>query len=211
MLLDVEPLRRPLTLFIAGPLPGVEDQGDGDYAARYSGSVDVADIAALEQNRRDLSFRDGAPETSLAADLIGRWEALVGVEFKYDLYEIVLCSAIKNGPSANSLGYERSVFYSGDDMDYLRKFISHEVGTHILFPMLKNLSEGRDPSLSYKAFESLARFYNSLILQTSDLYPMGPSYDVDTFFRIYESIYKSRPTISPAELAIEGLSRYSQG
>jgi hypothetical protein len=36
------------------------------------------------------------------ADLIGRWEALVGVEFKMHPYEIVLCSAIKNGPSANS-------------------------------------------------------------------------------------------------------------
>lgn len=292
---------------------------DSEYAARYRGSVNVADILALEQNRRDLSFRDGGTgnltylmlffpcylnlETTTAleeyvallnkglakgdcaefmlryqdafdrqrewthsvdgewvmqrhlryrdvivrlgeayirnlqsylsqvwpiesegmyrvadelndyldqADLIGRWEALVGIEFRIHPYEIVLCSAIKNGPSANSLGYERNVFYSGDDMDYMRKFISHEVGTHILFPMLKNLSEGRDPSLSYKAFESLARFYNSLVLQTSDLYPMGPFYDADTFFRIYESIYRSRPTISPAELAIEGLSRYSQ-
>ena len=26
--------------------------------------------------------------------------------------------------------------FSGDDMDYIKKFISHEVGTHILFLVL---------------------------------------------------------------------------
>jgi len=143
------------------------------------------------------------------ADLIGRWESLVGVEFKYSRYQIVLCSAIKNGPSANSLGYERNVFYSGDDLDYMRKFISHEVGTHILFPLLKGVSHGRDPSLAYKTYENLARYYNSLILRSTDLYPMSPFYDADTFFGIFESIHRSRPGISPLELALEGMERYS--
>ena len=143
------------------------------------------------------------------ADLIGRWESLVGIEFRHSVYQIVLCSAIKNGPSANSLGYERNVFYSGDDPDYMRKFISHEVGTHILFPVLRDLSDGRDPSLAYKAFENLARYYNSLVLRTPELYPMSPYYDAGTFFGILEGIHRSRPGISPLELALEGMAEYA--
>lgn len=143
-------------------------------------------------------------------DLIGRWERLLGIEFKVHPYEIVLCSAIKNGPSANSLGYERNVFYSGDDMDYIKKFISHEVGTYILFPVLRDLPSERDPSLAYKAFESLARFYNSLALGTKDLYPMGTYYDADRFFSIYEDIHRTCPGMSPKEMILEGMARYRQ-
>ncbi len=143
------------------------------------------------------------------ADLVGRWESLVGIEFKSHLYQIVLCSAIKNGPSANSLGYERNVFYSGDDPNYMRKFISHEVGTHILFPAFRDLSHGRDPSLAYKAYENLARYYNSLVLRSTELYPMSPFYDADTFFGIFESIHRCRPQISPVELALEGMAEYA--
>ena len=37
---------------------------------------------------------------------------------------------------------------------------------------------------------------------------MGPFYDADRFFSIYEDIYKERPEITPKEMLLEGMARY---
>lgn len=172
----------------------------------YLSDVWPLEAGAMEQTASELnSYLD-------RADLIGRWEQLLGIEFRIHPYEIVLCSAIRNGPNANSLGYERNVFYAGpgQDLDFVRKFISHEVGTHILFPVIKAMyNPDADPALLYRAFENAARFYNSLILGSSELYPLGPYYDAERFFEIYREIHESEPCIDPQELILKGMARYT--
>lgn len=100
-------------------------------------------------------------------DLIGDWERLTGREFRADRYEIVLCSAIRNGPNANSLGYDRNVFFSGSDPAFLTEFISHETGTHILIDLMKSgfwREAGYPFGLAYEGYENLSKFYNAFIL-----------------------------------------------
>jgi hypothetical protein len=117
-------------------------------------------------------------------DLIRRWEDLIGKKFKTADYQIVLFSANKNGPNANSLGYERNTFYYGQDIDFMIQFISHEVGTHLLIEYLHQIAQGNQFEFSdvYSAYENLAEFYNvELILKGKPLI----GYDVEKYYGIF--------------------------
>lgn len=133
-------------------------------------------------------------------NLIERWEKLTGIDFKVTEYQIVLVSAIEGGPNANSLGYDRNVFYSDTDLNWTIDFISHEVGTHIMadfgMPLMKKhlLDPGAtDPGWAqrfYMAYECLAQFYNSIVLGRE------PNYDLKNFnsgeyLKFYRELYKS--------------------
>jgi hypothetical protein len=137
-------------------------------------------------------------------DFIGAWEKLTGIDFKTDLYEIVLFSANKNGPSANSLGYGRNTFYYGLDTNLLLQFISHEVGTHILIDLISeairmNRFEFQD---IYAAFENIAEFYNvKFVFAGSPIF----GYDVENYYQIFDDVYNSNLEISPIDLMIRGI------
>lgn len=136
-----------------------------------------------------------------------RWEKVTGLTFKFNEYQIVLCSAIKNGPSANSLGYERNIFYSGDSFDYLTQFISHETGTHILVYDFMDIFNSKKYNFDdlYRAMELCAKFYNTIVLNTNDIYNMwGKSLDAQ-YMKIYGDIYNKNKNISPKDLLIQGL------
>ncbi len=161
-------------------------------------------------------------------DVIGQWERLTGLAFRTELYEIVLVSAIKNGPNANSLGYDRNVFYCGSDFDWLTQFISHETGSHILIGLLKDYvrpaprdtataqaaraGERAGPGapaynfdLVYRAYENLVRFYNILLLGRADVYPMPDHYRGPEFEAVYRRLYAENPRLSPREMLEGGL------
>lgn len=156
-------------------------------------------------------------------DVIGSWEDLTGLSFKFDHYDIVLVEAIKNGPSANSLGYERNVFYAGADWAYYTQFCSHEVGTHLLIDLMGAYGQpdaaGKvrlpgggpavDYSLVYRAYENLCRFYNSLVLGTTALYGMGDDYAADEFFAIYRDIWSAGGGPPAAEMLRRSLERFA--
>ncbi len=116
-------------------------------------------------------------------DTIARWERLTGKEFKAERYHILLCSALQNGPNANSMGYDKVVFWSGRDLEWTIDFISHEVGTHLLVDALRESSEGNggDWNEIYAAYESLCRYLNSFVLERE------PRYKLDQF---HESEYR---------------------
>ena len=146
------------------------------------------------------------------SDVIGRWERLTGRTFKTDTYEIVLVSAIENGPNANSLGYERNVFWSGLDFGYMTQFASHETGTHLLIDMVKELMgspPGVDFDIVYRAYENLARFYNTLVLGASDIYEMPERYHGKEFDRVYRSLYAENSNRSPEEMLRLGIAEFS--
>ena len=141
-------------------------------------------------------------------DLINNWETLTSLKFKTDEYHIVLFSANKNGPSANSFGYDRNAFYYNQDIPTMVQFISHEVGTHLLIDnfvhvMQMNRFEYEDV---YKAYENLAEFYNvKFIFKGKPLC----GYDVEKYYQIYTTLYNSNKNISSTDLMIKGLETYN--
>jgi hypothetical protein len=145
-------------------------------------------------------------------DRIREWERIAGRAFEFDVFEIVLCSAIKNGTDANSLGYDRVIFYNGSDRDTMTEFISHEIGTHIFIGMLKDVfgtGEFEFPIL-YEGYELLSRYYNTIILNKSPLsYPMS-TFHVPEYLEIYQRLHEAKPSISPENLLIEGIRSFQR-
>jgi hypothetical protein len=141
-------------------------------------------------------------------DLINNWEKLTGVRFKTNEYQIVLFSANKNGPNANSLGYDRNAFYYDRDTQTMVQFISHEVGTHLLIDVFNQVMQMNRFEYSdvYKAYENMAEFYNvKFIFKGQPLY----GYDVKKYYQIYTDLYDSNQNISPTDLMIKGLEVYT--
>jgi hypothetical protein len=155
------------------------------------------------EKRRVEASAEALNEKLKRKDLIGIWERLTGLAFKFPRYEIILVSAAENGPSANSVGYERNVFWAGPDPEYMEKFISHEVGTHILFDLFRGfMEEGRDFGTLYRAYESLAMHYNTMI------YPEKTyawNYGEEFFLDIYARRHKDDPDLPARELLKAGL------
>ena len=95
-------------------------------------------------------------------DLIGRWETLTGYEFRYPTYTFVLSAGMRDGPSYNSLGYERN--WADCDAENLFAGIVHEVGTHLLVDALRRVRDVADRRLVYDAYETLCDYYTEKIL-----------------------------------------------
>jgi hypothetical protein len=134
-------------------------------------------------------------------NLIERWEKITGIDFKVTEYQIVLVSAIKNGPNANSLGYDRNVFYSENDLEWTIDFISHEIGTHIMFDIAKefmkemyvetnsNIDEKAQKfQRFYKTYECLAQFYNTIVLKRNLNYDLT-IFESDKYISFYQKLY----------------------
>lgn len=145
-------------------------------------------------------------------DIISKWESVTGKEFKFDNYYIVLCSAIKNGPDANSLGYERNVFYHDARLGYMTQFISHETGTHILIDVLKEVHNSKkfENGVLYGGYQGLAKFYNTIILRNKNLeYNMPQFYDKE-YLEIYAAIYNENQNLTATNLLVKGIETFQK-
>lgn len=143
-------------------------------------------------------------------DLISKWEILTGKKFKFNNYYIVLCSAAKNGPDANSLGYDRNVFYHDKLFDHMTQSISHEVGTHILVDEFKEIISMNkfDLNVLYWAYENLAKFYNTIILKNKNL-----KYDMPhdkEYLKIYNELYNKNRDITPKDILVKGIESFQK-
>jgi hypothetical protein len=170
----------------------------------YINSVWAAEKPAMIETAEYINGYFGA------IDRIGQWEEITGRVFEFDIYEIVLCSAIKNGNDANSLGYDRVIFYSGTERESITEFISHEIGTHILIGMLKEvarINKFEFPAL-YEAYELLARYYNTIILNRSPLSYAMSNFRVEEYLIIFKRLHESEPDLSPKDLLISGIESF---
>lgn len=198
---------------------------DGEYLSQYAQSRDaIRELGSVYINNFDTYINRVWPLESMkmesvaarlnehfrAFDVIGKWEEVTGCTFRYDEYRIVLCSALKNGPTANSLGYNKNTFYHGHDLEWMKDLISHEVGTHIMIDVYKELIRtGAYPSyLAYRAFENLARFYNLRVLDSRRLYKLGPNYHEEEFEQVYSEVLGKCPALSPFDVARRGLDLF---
>ncbi|AKI97348.1 hypothetical protein [Kosmotoga pacifica] len=128
-------------------------------------------------------------------DLIKSWEKITGSEFKAKEYEIVLVSAIEGGPNANSLGYNKNVFFSGAKTNWMLDFISHEVGTHIMADFALKLFkapmiEPERMAEFYSAYECLSQFLNSLVLNRAPLYDLK-CFRSEYYIPAYQELYNN--------------------
>jgi len=178
----------------------------------YEAAVWPAERPGMDEVAARLNAHFG---TGPGRDTIAKWEDLTGLAFRAGVYQILLVRAIENGPNANSLGYGRNVFFSGGDPEWMVQFISHETGTHLLIEVFKevlaDLRRGKVRwgfGLLYRAYENLARFYNTLILGTTDIYEMGPGYEDDRFYEVYRGIYEREPSLAPRDLLERGIERF---
>lgn len=145
-------------------------------------------------------------------DRIGQWENQTGLESKFDLLQILLCSAIKGGPDADSLGYDRVVFYHDSPIEEMCQFISHEIGTHLLIDDFRRLAgSNRFPFAGlYEAMECLAHYYNTLVLKNPNLaYAHRLScFHPAEYAEVYRGIHDLEPHLPPFELMEKGIETY---
>lgn len=120
-------------------------------------------------------------------NIIHEWEEVTGKTFLKNNYYILLCYTNKNGPDANSLSYDKNIFYYDSPDDYLRDFVSHEVGTHLLCDLI--LLEKFDP-IRYAAFECLAKFFNQKVLKSKKLSYTLSVFNDNKFLSLYDKHYK---------------------
>ncbi|MDH7604128.1 MAG: hypothetical protein QHH13_04435 [Melioribacter sp.] len=126
-------------------------------------------------------------------NLIQRWENFTGLKFSKD-YQIFLCYPNKKGPSANSMSVDKNMFYYNFHEDFFFDFVSHEIGTHLLFPLVWTNDEIKkyiqyNASKVYKAVESLCQFYNKKILNKEKLSYNWYDYNADDYEKIFSKYF----------------------
>lgn len=145
-------------------------------------------------------------------DVIGKWEKLLSKSFGSD-YHISLCRHNSYGPDANSICFDCNVFNGFKKEEMVVDFVSHEVGTHLFYAeaMLNDsLKPVRDrhPQVFYAAFESLAMFYNRMVLCKPLSYSMK-NFKGEAFGEVYKKIY--HPEISVEEMLRQGVEQIVPG
>jgi hypothetical protein len=125
-------------------------------------------------------------------DYIGIWERFLGLEFAADAYNIVICFANKNGPDYNSLGYSGNLFYYDKPFDRTWQFVSHEIGTHLLIDTYFKLARSNkyEHRKLYSAYETLAMFYNRMILGLDKLAYQIPQMNDRWHLQRYAELYE---------------------
>lgn len=120
--------------------------------------------------------------------LIQKWEKFTGLSFSKD-YHIFLLYANKRGPSANSLSLDKNSFYYNFTDEYFLDFISHEVGTHLIFPLVWKDQRTQKYQSIYQAAESLCQFYNKIILGKDSLAYTMEDYNYTEYEKFFRKHY----------------------
>lgn len=145
--------------------------------------------------------------------LVSTWEQLTGKRFRLPYFEVVLCTSNEDGPDANSLGYDRTLFWAGRDSDSLLQLVSHEVGTHILIDTFKSMWAAGDHNrqLLYWGYENLARHYNARVLgRCADSLSYGMP-QARKFIPLLDELDRCDGWITPERLLVSALEEITSG
>lgn len=159
-----------------------------------------------EQNRVQQAA-EAINERLSSFDLIRKWEWATALEFQCNQYEFVLSSGMRKAPRFNSLGYDKNWVYF--DTPLLFESIIHEIGTHLLRPIQKNIEGDFDYLRVYNSFETLCCVLtekifmdlnlNGSILKKSKVFD-SQAYD------FYTERIESLPVLNLSELLLENLN-----
>jgi hypothetical protein len=172
----------------------------------YVDSLDAYRRSVWRDARRKLAKR--ATELNdyfEKQDFIAKWEQLLGIPFASNQYEVVLCYANKDGPDYNSLGYNGNLFYYDKPFGKTCQFLSHEIGTHLLIDIYFTLvTTGKyDHRKLYTAYETMAMFYNKLVLGIDELDYSLPRMNDARHLEVYSKAYYEG--IAPQVLILKAL------
>jgi hypothetical protein len=138
-----------------------------------------------------------------ALDLLNSWESLTGQRFKGERYEIVLTAA-PAGTGITSLGYRRSMLSANMDPEQMLRLIVHEVGTHLLVDLYRqmldrDLTSGEADWATSAAYAGLTAYYSRQIMPE---FETEIENDVEIFVGIYRQLADEDPS-ADARLLME--------
>ncbi|MGD8782347.1 MAG: hypothetical protein PVH88_25725 [Ignavibacteria bacterium] len=138
---------------------------------------------------------------------IQKWENFTKLKFGAD-YQIFLTYSNKKGPNANSMSFDKNMFYYNFSDQRILDFVNHEIGTHLIVPLFWNDKRiepyfAEDFSKVYNAIEVLCLFYNKKIFNKDSLGYNMNDYDADEYEKIYNKYYTEE--ISHIDLLLKGI------
>lgn len=147
-----------------------------------------------------------------ALDLLPTWERLTKERFRSQRYEIVL-TAPPAGSGITSLGYHRSMLSVGVDRERMLGLIVHEVGTHLLVDVYRDmldqdLSEGELDWATSAAYAGLTTHYARQIMPQ---FETDIENDVEIFAGIYRQLADEEPNAGARRLMQRALDEHRSG
>jgi hypothetical protein len=145
-------------------------------------------------------------------DLLAKWERLTGERFRGSRYEIVLTAA-PAGTGITSLGYHRSLLSTDMDQDRMLGLIVHEVGTHLLVDLYREMSDrdlaaGETDWTTFAAYAGLTAYYTRQILPE---FETEIENDVEIFAGIYQQLADEEPEAGARRLMARALAEKRSG
>lgn len=145
-------------------------------------------------------------------DLLDTWERLTGQRFRGDRYEVVL-SVAPAGTGITSLGYHRSLLATDMDRERMLGLIVHEVGTHLLVDLFREMSDrdfsqGEGDWTTYAAYAGLTAHYTRQILPE---FETEIENDVERFAGIFRQLADDEPSADAHRLMERALAEQRAG
>lgn len=145
-------------------------------------------------------------------DLLQTLERLTQERFRGDRYEIVLTAA-PAGSGITSLGYHRSMLSVGEDRERMLGLIVHEVGTHLLVDVYRDmldrdLSEGELDWATAAAYAGLTTHYTRQIIPQ---FETEIENDVEIFAGIFRQLADEEPRAGARRLMRRALDEHRSG
>jgi len=138
-------------------------------------------------------------------DYISLWEKTTGYSYSYSRFYAVICNSILNGPQAIDISNDKDIFNIPNNYTHFTQLVSHEFGIYIFKEYLSDFFNDSEFFQYYKAFESLAGFYNQLIIKENIICWSGELEYKD----FYRDTYNENPQISPRELFLKAINRFN--
>jgi hypothetical protein len=143
-------------------------------------------------------------------DLLSRWEDLTGERYRGTRFDVVLSEA-PTGTGITGLGYHRSLLSTWDtDRERMLGLIVHEVGTHVLIDLFKEISArqlaaGQPEWKTHAAFAGLTAHYTRQILPH---FETDIENEVEIFAGLYRQIADEEPRAGARRLVTRALADY---
>lgn len=136
-------------------------------------------------------------------DYISEWENILGYEYPYEQFEVILCNSIENGPEAMNI-FDKDIFQIPKEEEYNAKIdmISHEIGIFNLMPYLYDAQNSKVFFSAYHEFESLAEYFNQK-LGHNLCSGMGD----EQLIVMYKEMLEKDPNMTPKEMFEKAISQ----
>lgn len=124
-------------------------------------------------------------------DLVSKWENQLNKKMLVDNFEVVIVNSIEGGAQAIDISNTKDVFNINENIKSLIGFISHEIGTYIIFQNIP-LSMRENMQKYWLCIESLATYHNQQLLYEDDHLFANDN----IYFSKFDDIYRDQKNMS---------------